>query len=295
MELNKKIIRVGLILIALVLIVSIATTLIYRVDNPVFLKMYVEHRISDNTNSSLLENLRLMYITNVGDNRRIRSIEFEGIEDIGVYINNYNNNPWSFNGFDSAQSVEHDGYGRYRVNTIYINMDFHSIDKSFEEIELNRAKISFDDGSTLDTDLGRIIIYNHDDNPDYIRHNSSSGSSDGTSSLRGTIEKDISLIEVKSKLLDDMADHITLTIDDVDYRDISGKTYKANQSITIESQFITPSNIADRLVIYDIRPKLYYKDKDGNITFERIHNIDYRPYHFSGTDVFKYLRLRGEI
>lgn len=49
-----------------------------------FLKMYAEQYVSDNENSSIVKNFELKYITNISDNRKVISINFE--EDVNVYI-----------------------------------------------------------------------------------------------------------------------------------------------------------------------------------------------------------------
>ena len=58
------------------------------------------------------------------------------------------------------------------------------------KLKLNNAKVIFDDGSTLDTNIGRIILYRGTNNHEYIvEHISSGGCSDGTSSSDQRLKK----------------------------------------------------------------------------------------------------------
>jgi len=68
-ELNRKILKFGLVLIALSLIFTVGFALIYSLENPVFLKMYFEQYISSNEDSNVVENFQLKYITNISDGR----------------------------------------------------------------------------------------------------------------------------------------------------------------------------------------------------------------------------------
>jgi hypothetical protein len=174
-------------------------------------------------------------------------------------------------------------------------MDLNNIGREFNEIELNNAKVKFDDGSILDTDLGRIIIYKDERKSNHIGSTSSSSSSDGTSSFNGRIKKDIKLLHVKSTLLEDLKDYFNLFIGDIDYREVSGIKYEKDKLLVVNAKFTTPKDIVSKYTFYDIKPKLYYEDKEGNILYKRIHNIDYNPYDFNIRGIFKYLRARGEI
>ncbi len=46
------------------------------------------------------------------------------------------------------------------MRQVYIRLDLNNLDKDFNSIELNNAKINFDNGDILEQDLGRLIIYN---------------------------------------------------------------------------------------------------------------------------------------
>lgn len=297
MELNGKILKFGLILTVIVLIFSAGFSWAYSLKKPVFLKMYVEQYASRNKNSNIVENFKLKYITNISDNRRVVDINFEEEPNIEVLVSHWPNGGgmFSFFGDNNYNNQGKDIYGRYALCTIYLEMDLNNIGREFNEIELNNAKVKFDDGSILDTDLGRIIIYKDEMKSNYIGSTSSSSSSDGTSSFNGRIEKDIKLLHVKSTLLEDLKDYFDLFIGDIDYREVSGTKYEKDKFLVVNAKFKTPKDIVSKYTFYDIKPKLYYKDKEGDILYKRIYNIDYKPHDFNIRGIFKYLRARGEI
>lgn len=296
MELNRKMLRFGLILIVLSLIFTVGFSLVYRLKKPVFLKIYVERYPFGNQNSSIVENFQLKYITNMSDNRKVVAINFEEEPNIEVGVSHWSNGGGVFSLFNNNYNNQSkDIYGRYALCTIYLEMNLNNIGREFNEVELNNAKVKFDDGSTLDTDLGRIIIYKVERKNDYIDSTSSSSSSDGTSSFSGRIKKDIKLLYVKSPLLEDLKDYFELFIDHIDYREVSGIKYEKDKYLVVNAKFKTPKDIVSQYTFYDIKPKLYFEDKKGNILYRRIYNIDYNPYDFNVRGIFKYLRARGEI
>ncbi|NSJ92676.1 hypothetical protein G7A79_26765, partial [Coprococcus sp. MSK.21.13] len=184
--------------------------------------------------------------------------------------------------------------GRYVVNTIYININ--KLDKKLNKIELNNAKVIFDDGSTLDTNIGRIILYRDTNNhEDIVEHISSSGSSDGTSSSDQRFKKDIKLLNVESTLLDDLKDYFDLSIGNIDYKNIYGTKYEKDKILSIHSKCKTSKSILEEYSFYDINPKLYYEDNKGNRSYIRIYNINHTPYNFDLKGIFRYLKSRGVI
>lgn len=296
MELNKKILKIGLLLIILSLIFTMGFALAYRLENPVFLKMYVEQYISSN-DMNIVDGFELKYITNVSDNRKVIDIDFEEEPNIKVDVSYWPIGGGGFSFFNDNNYDEQRGdrYGRYAVHTIYLDMNLHDIDKEFYEIELNNVKVSFDDGSILDTDLGRVIIYKDKNEYKDIEHLSSSGSSDGTSASHQRTKRDIKLLNINSPLLKELKEYFDISIGDIDYRHISGIEYEKDKSLNIYTKFEPPNDIVGKYTFYNIKPKLYYEDEEGNTSYIRIHNINYKSHNFDLKGIFKYLKARGEI
>jgi len=285
LELNKKILRYGLILIALSLILTIGTAVAFNLEDPVFLKMYIEQNVSNNENTDVIDILELKYITNTSDSRKVIDIKFEEEPNIEATVS-YWHLGGGFSFFNNNNQIG-DIYGRYVLHTIYLKMDLNNMDRELYEIELNNAKIRFDDGSTQDADLGRIIIYKDKSKMGDLVTVSSSGSSDGTSSSRKIVNTNIKLLHVTSPLLDELEDYFDLTIDRNDYRQISGMQYKTSNSLNTYAKFKSLEDIALKYTFYDIKPKLYYEDEEGNVSYTRIYNIHHIPYHFDLKGIFK--------
>lgn len=302
MELNNKILKYGLMLITLSLIFTIGFSLVYKLKAPVFLKMYVEQPMSNDPNLNVIENFKLNYITDVSDKRRIIDIQFKEEPNMEVFVSDRpaggGFSPFSNHNFNSQQG---DIYGRYIIKSIYLRMELNDINKEFFEVALNNGRVTFDDGSTQDIDLGEIILYKDErriEDTDYkptFSFVSTSGSSDGTSTSQLEVNEDINLIEVKSPILYNVKNYIEISIDDIDYSQISGLEYEKGKVLNAYSKFEPPEDIVNKYTVYDMKPKLYYENKDGKISYTRIYNIDYIPYNFDLIGIFNYLRARGEI
>ncbi|MCG4579222.1 hypothetical protein [Clostridium cochlearium] len=295
-ELNKKILRFGLIIIVISLIFTVIFASVYKLKNPIFLKMFVEKDVYVNEDSAYLNGLELKYITNISDNRKVVGINFKEQPNIEIIVSHNPMGYENFSFFDNNNSNKQTGdiCGRYVVNTIYININ--KLDKKLNKIELNNAKVIFDDGSTLDTNIGRIILYRDTNNhEDIVEHISSSGSSDGTSSSDQRFKKDIKLLNVESTLLDDLKDYFDLSIGNIDYKNIYGTKYEKDKILSIHSKCKTSKSILEEYSFYDINPKLYYEDNKGNRSYIRIYNINHTPYNFDLKGIFRYLKSRGVI
>jgi len=137
-------------------------------------------------------------------------------------------------------------------------------------------------------------MYKDENNTGALQTISSSGSSDGTSTSQKVVTKDMKLLDISSSLLADLDGYFDLTIDNIDYREISGMQYETSSYLNIYSKFKAQEDAIAKYTHYDIEPKLYFEDKDGNVSYTRIH-INHIPYHFDSKGLFKYLRARGVI
>lgn len=293
MEKNKRILKIGLVVISLSLIISISFAMITRLKHPVFLKNYIDcaYFFEDGIYSEC--ELILHYITNVNDDRYITNIAFdEAPLGMDIITNDY--------GFGIAFSNFYAGnreqiYGRYKVNTIYVKIDLNKMDSEFEDIELNNAKIFFDNGTNLDVDIGRVRFYKYDDAREYFGGTSSGSSSDGTGYIRYEILKDMTLLNVESTLLDTLSDNLELKIDDKNYKDIESIEYKKGNSINMNYHRNYKNDTMSQYISYYISPKLSFKDENGKILNSRARGIINNHHDFNFIDILKYLRLRGEI
>lgn len=293
MDKNKKILKIGLVVISLSLIFSLAFAMITKLNNPVFLKVYLDNAyFIDDGNYSECE-LILHYITNINDDRYITDIAFdEAPLGMDIITNN--------SGFGIAFSNYYDGssdrvYGRYKIKTIYAKIDLNKIDSLPKDLELNNAKIFFDNGTNLDVDIGRIRFYEYDNSREYFGGTSSGSSSDGTGYIRYEVLKNITLLNVESTLLDTLSNTIELKIGDKDYKQIENKEYKKGSNINMNYHRNFKNDIMSQYISYSISPRLTFQDENGNILNSRARGIMNNHHDFSFMGILKYLRARGEI
>src|SRR5699024_2240912 len=137
----------------------------------------------------------------------------------------------------------------------------------FDRLEFNDARIYFNNGDIIDVDLGRIILHTVDEFGDYIETSSASSSSDGTSSSTNTLKEDIKLIQLESPLFKEAKNLYKIQIDGKDYEDIFGIQYNKGDILRIESSFRTPENILDKYSQFDLQPRLYFEDSNGEKSY----------------------------
>lgn len=288
LELNKKILRFGFIGVGIILVISMVLVFSLKLDNPVFLKTYIEDDFAfSNTmdNGEIHQDIMfpITYIKNTSDKRQIQRVEFPNHKDIQFRVNR---DGWFWNRKETK--------GIYEVKTVTIELYTNTLPEEFDKLEFSKAKVIFNNGDTLDADLGRFILYRKNIDGKYIEHGSSGSSSDGTSQYRGTVMRDITLEKLESDLFQETKGLYEIEIDGEDYRDISGKSYKLGDKIKVQALFKTPEDITKRYNHYDIKPKLIFKTSDGE-AYMSIYNIDYRPHEFKFLEIIKYLKARGEI
>lgn len=283
MELNKKILKIGLGLIYLILISTLGFAFSMKLVHPVFLKFYVEEMAFQDSGYYMPIELQIRYITNVYDKKRISSLQFIGNEKNTAQL-------WGYKINEEVKS-----YGLYNINTVKVNVDLNNMMGDFDRLEFNNAKASFNNGDTMDIDLGRLILHTADDFGVYFESNSSSSSSDGLSSSIKTLNKDLQLIGMESPLFDDAKDLYEIKVEDRDYRDIYGMQYKEGDMLTVNSTFSMPKNILDQYTQFELKPRLYFEGPNGRRTHINIYNLRHIPHDFDFWGIFRYLRLREEI
>lgn len=295
MEKNKKILKIGLVVISISLIFSISFAMITKLKNPVFLKSYMDHafNINEDENYSDVE-LILPYFTDVNDDRYIMDITFEEAPELDILTSNHS--------FGLAFPNYYTGrlenvYGRYKVKTLYVKLDLNSMDSNIEELELKNAIIVFEDGQRQKVDIGKMKFYryNYEEEYKYLESLGSGSSSDGTGNIDYRVLEDITLLKLDSPLLEELNNSIELNIGKLNYLDIEGVEYKKRNSFSIHYRRNFNKDIMGKFIPYKISPNLYFKDDSGNIHTKRIREIMNNHHYFNYIDILKYLRARGEI
>lgn len=294
MEKNKKLLKTSLILIAITLVISMGTSFYLKLDKPVFLLKYMDRDlpIYDTGYYGDVE-FHLRYITNANDTKMVNHIEFPEAPNLMGYSTETGGAFLSF--FPGPNQIPGQRVGTYSVRTIYVKIDAHNIPVSEDEIHLSKARVHFTNEEIIDVELGEIVLYGYRRSDEYLNHYSGRSSSDGTSSTLMKAIGDITVHRVESPFLSKFKHLIELKINDTDYDNISKMVFKSGDELKVFSKFHEPTDIIEKLSEFNIHPKIYFEDNEGNTHAHRIYDINYRQHSFEFMDIIKYLRARGEL
>lgn len=315
---NKKLFKFGILLIFVVFIFSVHHSFSIKLKEPVFLKSYIQKDIS-----SIKENLlyteenrgmKISYITEIKDNKRVKNVEFEELKDIN-YIKTITPYKKAFSGISKEKlksyivleyfngGVGEEVYRTKVLNYFYLNFDI-DIDKWSKNIELSNAIITFDDGSKTKVNIGKLILYNEKyelpENKNFYDENkniSSSGEINYTAYTRNNlVVKDVSFL-----LYEDLKDLVKdINIDGTSYDELIGLKLKKDNIINLNMVF-EPLNdnsnedIISKFSYYEFLVDIICEDEDLNKYKLGLEQIRHSPHFLNEENIIKYLKTRGEI
>lgn len=293
----KKILKVSIILVIISCVISVLSIYKIKLDKPVFLKNYkeVEVREDNNIYSMGTSNIELKYISNREDERVVNSIVFKEAPELNFYASEQ---PYNGVGFFFNDNKTTEDYGRYSVHTIYLSFnpseDKYDLSK---EITLEKATVIFSDGLTMDVDLGKIILYeygneNYSETP--LGTLSTEIRDESGSQIKVLVNDYIEVSKVYSSLFVDTKDLFDFNIDKLGTMDSLNTIYNKNEYLYFTLKFNNIEDIERKLYSYDIKPIIYFKDRNGKEYEERVYNIYYKP-NLNFNKIYKYLRSKGEI
>lgn len=292
---NNKLLNKCLIIIITTLVISIGTLLYFKLDQPVFLKVYRDTYLPlyDTVSYGDME-FHLRYITNVNDTKMVNHIEFSENPALRTYASETGGS--FFDPFNNPmRQMPRQQVGIYSIRTIYVQMSAHDIPVSNDDITLTKAIIHFNNGETMDVDIGTLVLYGDRYSNEHFKFKSGNSDSNNYRSTLMEVTEDAMTIEVDNPLLEEVKEYVDIRIDGVDYEKVITRAYKANDYMTIETIFRTPQDILLSFNDYEIHPKLHYRDSDGNSHIFRFHNLNYRKHNFEFKEVVEYLKARGEL
>lgn len=292
----NKALKISITLIGLSLIIAILVLSKLKLDNPVFLKNYKEVGIIENEGviSTSGVDIELKYIANREDKRSVSSIIFKEAPELNFYASE--NSSMGLMSFydDSNDNIER--HGRYGVHTVFLTLNPQNYEYDFnKELELNEATVIFNDGFTMDVDLGKILLYKYSNEKTPMQETGFEGSSNGNSKSMFWVTDYIRVSKVYSSLFEDTKDLLDFNIDKLGNMDKRDLIYNKNEHLFFTLQFHNIDDIERKLCSYEIKPVIYFTDKSGKEYEKRVHNtFDYNPY-FSFSDIYKYLKVQEEI
>ncbi len=327
---NKKLFKFEILLIFVVFIFSVHHMFSIKLKEPVFLKSYIQKDINSIKENILYtqENrgMKISYITEIKDNRRVKSVEFEELKDIN-YIKTITPYKKAFSGISKEKLKSYvvleyfnGGVGEeiYRTkvfNYFYLNFDI-DIDKWSKNIELSNAIITFDDGSKTKVNIGKLIFYKDDYmsremyelydennireiyNPD---NQKKTVSSTGKIDYTAYTSKDLLIKDVSFLLYEDLKDLVKdINIDGTSYDELIGIKLKKDNIINLNMVF-EPLNdnsnedIISKFSYYEFLVDIICEDEDLNKYRLGLEQIRHSPHFLNEENIIKYLKARGEI
>lgn len=295
MQINKRILKISIIIIITTLVLSLGTKFYLHLDEPVFLKSYRQIKLPTNE-AGYFEDIEfeIRYITNANDSRTVNHIEFEEAPELNVSTSE--NRARGVFSFYQDNRMPGKVVGTYRIKSIYTWVDAHDVDTN-DEIHLTKAKVHFTNGEIIEVDIGDIVLFGYNKNDEYFEFSDGGSSSDGTSSSRMKVKQNISLLKIESPILDEVKNFVEYKINNVDYDEIEGMKFTSGDYLNTNTIVTIPEDILQRFNTYEIHPMLYFEENDGNIFTYYFYDIDYNKYNFEFklNEIVKYLRARGEL
>ncbi|MGG7214242.1 hypothetical protein ACQPUY_11545 [Clostridium nigeriense] len=296
----KTALRISGTLILLSFLISISIIYYLKLDNPVFLKSYKDIEVVENEGNYITSgyDIEIKYIANIEDNRKVSSIVFKDAPNLNFYVSE--NSPMGIGQFYNYSNDNIEGYGRYGIHTVFLNLNSHNYGYDLnDDIVLGEATVTFNDGLTMDVDLGKLVLYKYKSPQENLVDEVLYGqnidiSSEGISKSGFYVKKYIQVSDIYSKLFEDTRDLFDFNINKTGSIEDRDLIYNANDNLYFTSQFNFIDDPERKLYSYDIRPIIYFKDRDGKEYEKRVYNLTYNP-SFNFNDIYKYLIETGEI
>lgn len=296
----KTAVKISETLILVSFLISISIIYYLKLDNPVFLKCYKDIEVVENEGRYMTTSydIAIKYISNIEDERSVVEIVFKEAPNLNFYVRE--NSQMGIMQFYDYSNDNIEGYGRYGIHTVFLNLDSHNYGYDLDDdIVLREATVTFDDGFTMDVDLGKLVLYRYKSSQEnlgdeILKGYSTESSTDGRSKSGFYVSKYIQVSDIYSKLFEHTRDLVDFNINKVGGLDDRELIYNANDNLYFTSQFNYIDDPERKLYSYDIRPVIYFKDRDGKEYEKRVYNVTYNPF-FNFHNIYNYLREMGEI
>ncbi len=300
MKKQEQLLRRCIHVIVVTFVLGIGFAYATRLKEPVFLTLCVEVSTVPEPESGYDQPvLELQYLTNMDDQKNVTGISFPEAPDISFRATEYGQNYGMMVTFGTVANQKlGETIGRYSLRKVYVYMDNYFLKDWKGQIELNTARLQFNDGSTVQADLGRIILYSEEAQNWGFATAVSSSSNQGEASADYRAIRNLTNVTLQSPLLSDAGRRMELSINGQLYEDVSSLKCRKGEKLLIRSRYRKETETGmegAEYDFYDVRPVLSYTGEDGSQGALRIYDLEYRRYFYSYLDVLKYLRSRGEI
>lgn len=187
-----KMFYICLTVVMIFLIGNVYVSYSRRLKEPIFLKHYYEAEFP-----YFQERFNLEFIDNKGNDRSIDNVYFPNI-NIKIF-------GLPYYGDDHTFYV-------HKITRFSFHMSEEELFGEHNKIELNEAIVTYTDRSTQYVDLGRIILYRHEDKENALSTISGSLTSSRETKSMFKSEGEIMVIDVDAELKNEMAGLVKMTI-----------------------------------------------------------------------------------
>ncbi|MBD7914416.1 hypothetical protein H9660_04590 [Clostridium sp. Sa3CUN1] len=290
----KTALRILGVMLLVSFILSIASINYLKLSKPVFLKSYVETDIAEGEDRYKLLNfdIELKYISNIEDKRKVVGILFDEAPEINFKASE---TEFEFARFYNYSNDNIESHGRYGIHTVFLNVDISEQKIEIDDkLILSEATVVFDDGVNIKVDLGKIVLNRNNISETPLENSGVEGSNYGYSKSIFWTKDYIQVDNIYSVLFEDTRDLFDFNINKTgDIKDRS-LIYNKNENLYFVAEFHSIEDSIRKMYMYDIQPKIYFKDRNGKEYEKRVYNITYYP-TFKFFDIYKYLRELGEL
>ncbi len=295
MKLNQRIMQIGLGAMLLTLVLGIIYTMTTRLDNPVFLRYSMDVPVMSRESAQGQAVFILHYLTNISDERNIMGISFLEAEEF--YFNTSETTPGfvaNFAFFHEATNQDRgQKLGKYSLRTIFLQQTNYFREDWTGEKEVNTAIISFNDGTTLTADIGRIVLYSDPIHKSVVYQDRSEVSNDYSSISDYRMLEDVRIEGISSPLLNEEEDLFDLKFDEASFVNVKNMHYLKGHKVKVTSAILDSADA--QYDIYDLKPKVNYQIEDGTRDYQRLDNIRWQRSLDKYRKALIYLRERGAL
>lgn len=275
---NRKTLFLAIIIIVVCLLINVIFCVLHTLKEPVFLEHYYEYLAYDGMS------FNINYVTNYWDDSKVMNVTFPSLKDKKIYV------------FSQADQYSH-SYNNYKMNKVHINLRMPN--NKITPTVIEDAIIDFDNGKSITVNIGKIILYNNNDEKDekdekdLIHSVNSMSSNQNISSTTLEAVDSIQLTDIDYSMKDKMVDIVVNKINGEDNYSYPVNIEKHEQ-ITIQSSFNIPKNDVRKYNMYEINRKAYVKNLKEEIEFYPLLELIYMP-EFNSFDVYKFLEYKEAI
>ncbi|TCT14522.1 hypothetical protein EDC18_1053 [Natranaerovirga pectinivora] len=294
MEINNRIFKGILTLIAVLVVAGYSLVFYLKLDEPVFFQHYYDQRVYVDREHYQDISFNLGYITNAYDNSVVIDIAFPEYPEITIQASEYGySHP--FNWGSEQNKTPGDIYGRYNVRSVNCKIIDLPKEKDLDGIVLTQARILFSDSSEMTVDIGEIHLYEHRFGKSPLEHVSSSGSNNGTGKTSYRILGDLTITAIDSPLMEKFKDRVQWKINGSNPEDSLGMTLQKGNFLDVTTKVGIGDDIVSQYTLFDIHPKLTITDDDGIHYYERVYNIKSLYHNYSFMGLYRYIKAREAI